>query len=90
MAAESTILHTLYAIVKEDPQPTAYPCRPRELILRLEQDWHTIQAQLNQLENEGYIRTRQSPGGLFWTFAATALPAYVPSRPVDRHCLLTC
>jgi DNA-binding transcriptional ArsR family regulator len=53
------LLQTIYDISKVDPKPETYPCRPRELILRLMQDWSVIQQHLNILEEEGLIRTVQ-------------------------------
>ena len=52
-------LQTIYNITKEDPQPTTYKCRPREIILRQFQDWTAIQQDLRQLENEGLVITGQ-------------------------------
>lgn len=53
------LLQTIYSIVKEDPQPERYACRPRELILRQFQDWSLISQQLNLLETEELIITEQ-------------------------------
>ena len=46
------LLRTIYDIVKNDPQPEHYGCRPRELILRQLQEWSYIQQQLQLLEQE--------------------------------------
>ena len=53
------ILATLYTIVKDDPQPEKYGCRPRELILRQLQDWGTIKSELEILETEGFVTLQQ-------------------------------
>lgn len=53
------LLHTIYEIVRQDPQPEQYACRPRELILRRMQEWSDIQQQLILLEAEGLVSTRQ-------------------------------
>lgn len=53
------LLHTIYEIVKEDPQPEFYNCRPRELILRQLQEWATIQDHLQTLEKEELVRLEQ-------------------------------
>jgi len=53
------LLLTIYEIVKDDPHPESYTCRPRELILRRLQDWSFIQQQLHQLESEELVRTEQ-------------------------------
>ncbi|MEP7279378.1 MAG: hypothetical protein ABI813_12090 [Bacteroidota bacterium] len=52
-------LHTIFTVTNDDPQPTSYKCRPREIILRQFQDWSIIQQHLQQLEKEGLISTRQ-------------------------------
>jgi hypothetical protein len=53
------LLNTIYSIVKEDPQPEQYACRPRELILRQFQDWSLIREQLQLLEEEELVVTEQ-------------------------------
>lgn len=53
------LLHTIFGIVKNDPQPEHYGCRPRELILRQLQEWSYIQQQLHDLEKEGLVVTEQ-------------------------------
>lgn len=53
------LLQTIYEISKHDPDPETYPCKPRELILRLMLDWGTIQQLLQNLEQEKLIRTIQ-------------------------------
>lgn len=59
MQEHHQLLHTIYEIVKEDPQPEFYNCRPRELILRQLQEWATIQDQLHALETEGLVQLQQ-------------------------------
>jgi hypothetical protein len=53
------LLQTIYEIVKNDPQPERYACRPRELILRRFQEWSVIHQQLQLLENEGMVNLEQ-------------------------------
>jgi hypothetical protein len=53
------LLQTIYEIVKNDPQPENYGCRPRELILRRLQEWSVIQQQLHLLEEEELVTTEQ-------------------------------
>ena len=53
------ILHTIYEIVKHDPEPQTYLCRPREIILRQFQDWSIIQQYLDLLEKEELVTTKQ-------------------------------
>lgn len=52
-------LQTIYNITIQDPQPTRYQCRPREIILRQFQDWSVIQQDLTLLEEEGMVVTSQ-------------------------------
>ena len=54
-----SLLHTIYEIVKNDPQPERYSCKPRELILRRMQEWSDIQQQIHQLEREELVTTEQ-------------------------------
>ena len=54
-----SLLHTIYEIVKNDPQPERYSCKPRELILRRMQELSDIQQQLKQLESEALVTTEQ-------------------------------
>jgi hypothetical protein len=53
------LLRTIYEIVKNDPQPEHYGCRPRELILRQLQEWSVIEEQLRLLEQEALVTTEQ-------------------------------
>lgn len=59
MQSQYQLLHTIYEIVKNDPQPEHYGCRPRELILRQLQEWSVIQQQLELLEEEALVVTEQ-------------------------------
>jgi hypothetical protein len=59
MQEHYSLLHTIYEIVKNDPQPDHYPCRPRELILRRLQEWPFIQQQIQLLEEEQLLVTEQ-------------------------------
>ncbi|MBN8674682.1 MAG: hypothetical protein J0L56_11140 [Chitinophagales bacterium] len=54
-----TLLHTIYEIVKNDPQPQSYACRPRELILRSLQEWSSIHNHIILLQQEGLVTTEQ-------------------------------
>ena len=53
------LLHTIYEIVKNDPQPEHYGCRPRELILRQLKEWSVIHEYLQLLQNEGLVTMEQ-------------------------------
>ena len=59
MQAHYQLLRTIYEIVKNDPQPEHYGCRPRELILRQLQEWDIIRDQLRLLEKEELVTTEQ-------------------------------
>lgn len=59
MEAHYKTLQTIYNISIQDPQPTSYQCRPREIILRQFQDWTIIQQDISLLEEEGMVITRQ-------------------------------
>ena len=49
-------LHTLAEAVKDLPNPTAYFCTPREMILRCSYDWATIYSHLSVLEEEKFVQ----------------------------------
>jgi len=53
------LLQTIYEIVKDDPQPERYACRPRELILRQLQEWSVIKEHLDLLAAEDLLQTEQ-------------------------------
>ncbi|MET0634603.1 MAG: hypothetical protein ABWZ25_01165 [Chitinophagaceae bacterium] len=53
------LLQTIYEIVKDDPQPERYACRPRELILRQLQEWSVIKEHLDLLAAEDLLETEQ-------------------------------
>jgi hypothetical protein len=59
MESHYTTLQTIYNITHEDPQPTTYQCKPRDIILRQLQDWSIIQRDIQLLESEGLIVTAQ-------------------------------
>ena len=53
------LLQTIYEIVKQDPQPQSYACRPRELILRSLQEWSSIHQYILLLQQEELVTTEQ-------------------------------
>ena len=59
MQEHHLLLQTIYDIVKNDPQPEHYGCRPRELILRQLQEWSSIHQQLQLLRSEELINMEQ-------------------------------
>ena len=48
-------LQTIYDIVKDDPQPTTFPCNTRDIILRQAAGWSSIEKHLELLEMEKLI-----------------------------------
>ena len=59
MNAHYKTLETIFTIAHQDPNPVTYLCRPREIILRQFQDWSVIQQNLELLEQEGLVVTKQ-------------------------------
>ena len=53
------LLQTIYEIVKNDPQPEHYGCRPREIILRRLQEWSVIHQQLLVVCEEDLVSLEQ-------------------------------
>lgn len=53
-------LQTLAEAVRELPNPSAYYCTPRELILRCPYDWAQIYGDLAQLEEEKLVALEQT------------------------------
>ena len=77
------LLQTIYEIVKNDPQPENYGCRPRELILRRLQEWSVIQQQLHLLEEEELVNTEQQDTLVIRITAMGLEKARQPRRLVD-------
>ena len=59
MLEHHQLLLTIYEIVKNDPQPEHYGCRPRELILRQLKEWSVIYQHLILLQNEELVKMEQ-------------------------------
>lgn len=55
MAPQYHTLQTIYEIVKNDPRPTSYPCNTRDIILRQDAAWSSIENHLQLLEMEKLI-----------------------------------
>lgn len=53
---EYSTLFVLAGAVRELPNPTAYLCTPREMILRCAYDWATIYHHLLKLEEQGLVQ----------------------------------
>jgi hypothetical protein len=77
------LLQTIYQIVKNDPQPEQYGCRPRELILRRLQEWTVIQQQLHLLEEEELVTTEQQDTLVIRITATGVEKAMQPGTLVD-------
>jgi hypothetical protein len=60
MEKQYSTLHILAAAVKDLPQPTAYRCTPRELILRCSYDWAMIYTHLLLLQDEELVELIQA------------------------------
>lgn len=78
------LLRTIYEIVKNDPQPEQYGCRPRELILRQLQEWTVIQQQLQILEQEELVTTQQQDTLIIRITAAGLKRAKTPDSLVNK------
>lgn len=52
-------LQTIYSIVKDDNDPTSFPCKPAQIIVRQFLPWDTILAHIHQLHEEGLVRLQQ-------------------------------
>ena len=52
-------LQTIYNIVKDDPDPTSYPCKPAQIIVRQFLPWDTILEHIHQLTREGLVELQQ-------------------------------
>jgi hypothetical protein len=78
------LLQTIYQIVKNDPQPEHYGCRPRELILRRLQEWSVIQQQLQLLEQEELVTTEQQDTLVIRITAAGLATAKKPENLVKN------
>lgn len=52
-------LQVIYDIIREEPNPETYKCRPREIILRQYLSWQAIEQNLKSLEEEGMVTIGQ-------------------------------
>ena len=53
-------LHTIYSIVKDDPDPVSYPCKPAQIIVRQFLPWDTMLVHINQLHEKGLVQFQQN------------------------------
>ncbi|MBS1742846.1 MAG: hypothetical protein JST81_07380 [Bacteroidetes bacterium] len=52
-------LQVIYDIIREEPNPETYKCRPREIILRQYLSWQAIEQNLRTLEAEELVTIKQ-------------------------------
>jgi len=78
------LLLTIYEIVKNDPQPEHYGCRPRELILRQLKEWSVIHEHLILLQNEELVQMEQQDTLVIRITAAGIRKAKQPESLVNR------
>lgn len=52
-------LKTIFDIVKDDPDPTSYPCKPAQIIVRQFLPWDTILTHIHKLDEEGLVSLQQ-------------------------------
>jgi hypothetical protein len=78
------LLRTIYQIVKNDPQPEQYGCRPRDLILRQLQEWSLIQRQLQMLEEEELVTMEQQDTLIIRITSSGLEKAKQPDRMVSE------
>lgn len=78
------LLRTIYQIVKNDPQPEQYGCRPRDLILRQLQEWSVIQRQLQMLEEEELVTMEQQDTLIIRITASGLEKAKQPDRMISE------
>jgi predicted transcriptional regulator len=52
-------LQTIYNIVKDDSDPTSYPCKPAQIIVRQFLPWDTILEHIHQLAKQGLVEIQQ-------------------------------
>jgi hypothetical protein len=59
MDSHYSTLRTIYEIVKDDPDPTSYPCKPAQIIVRQFLPWDTILVNIRKLDEEGMVSLQQ-------------------------------
>ena len=84
MLEHHQLLLTIYEIVKNDPQPEHYGCRPRELILRQLKEWSVIHEHLILLQNEELVHMEQQDTLVIRITAAGIRKAKQPESLVNR------
>ena len=84
MLEHHQLLLTIYEIVKNDPQPEHYGCRPRELILRQLKEWSVIHQHLILLQNEELVNMEQQDTLVIRITAAAIRKAKQPESLVNK------
>jgi hypothetical protein len=84
MQEHHQLLQTIYQIVKNDPQPEQYGCRPRELILRQLKEWSEIHQYLLLLQEEGFVNMEQQDTLVIRITSAGISKAKLPETLVKR------
>jgi hypothetical protein len=84
MQEHHQLLLTIYEIVKNDPQPEHYGCRPRELILRQLKEWSVIHQHLKLLQNEELVNMEQQDTLVIRITAAGIERAKQPDTLVEK------
>lgn len=84
MQEHHQLLLTIYEIVKNDPQPEHYGCRPRELILRQLKEWSVIHQHLRLLQNEELVSMEQQDTLVIRITAAGIERARQPDTLVEK------
>jgi hypothetical protein len=84
MQEHHQLLLTIYEIVKNDPQPEHYGCRPRELILRQLKEWSVIHQHLILLQNEELVNMEQQDTLVIRITAAGLRKAKQPESLVNK------
>ena len=84
MLEHHQLLLTIYEIVKNDPQPEHYGCRPRELILRQLKEWSVIHEHLILLQNEELVNMEQQDTLVIRITAAGIRKAKQPESLVNK------
>ena len=84
MLEHHQLLLTIYEIVKNDPQPELYGCRPRELILRQLKEWSVIHQHLILLQNEELVNMEQQDTLVIHITAAGIRKAKHPESLVNK------
>ena len=84
MLEHHQLLLTIYEIVKNDPQPEHYGCRPRELILRQLKEWSVIHQHLILLQNEELVNMEQQDTLVIRITAAGLRKAKQPESLVNK------